>query len=146
MATNNNTLADLLNRPFVAELIEGKHRASLKSWTFVDNQQNPDAQYIRCTFDTENDGKQQEYNRNLFMRDVSIALSHLRRQLNMATETINPVEFLDNLVKTQIKFDFWITYEIVASRNNNPKRVQNIAFQAPLVQATTLADMELPPE
>lgn len=143
MATNS--LSELMSKPFVGELTEGKHSAILLNWTLVANP-DPEKEYIRMIFSVDNGNTaHQEYTRNLFLRDVSIALSHMRRQLGKANETIDPKTFLDSLKAERTPLDLWISYPIVSTRTG-AKRVQNIYFQPPITANDGIAagDMETP--
>lgn len=79
------------------------------------------------------------YKRNMFERDVSIFLSHTRRQLNMQDQNINPKDYLDNLVKTQNKLDMWVAYPKVPTKNGI-RRVQNIYWTEPSAETAESAD------
>ena len=68
-------LRELMNNTFAGEITEGKHDCILTNFKYVENEDNPDNSYITITL--ELDGKR-EYKKNLFLRDVSIMLSHAR--------------------------------------------------------------------
>ena len=83
-------LKDLISKEFVGELTEGVHNATLTAWQYMANKDDAEKDYIKCTFNVENNGTQQVYNRNQFERDISIMLSQLRRQLGRSRVSINP--------------------------------------------------------
>ena len=137
-----NSLRDLMNNTFAGEIAEGKHTAIVKSFQYVENESNPDNSYILITFLI--DGKR-DYKRNFFLRDMSILLSHTRRQLGRANEDIVPGVYLQELIDNQTELDIWFEYPTVATRTG-PKRVQNIAWLPPVTaEADETPDFELPP-
>ena len=137
-----NNLRDLMNNTFAGEIAEGKHTAVVKNFQYVENESNPDNSYILITFLI--DGKR-DYKRNFFLRDMSILLSHTRRQLGRANEDIVPGVYLKELIDNQTELDIWFEYPTVATRTG-PKRVQNIAWLPPVTaEADDTPDFELPP-
>ena len=137
-----NNLRELMNNTFAGEIAEGKHTAIVKNFQYVENETNPDNSYILITFLI--DGKR-DYKRNFFLRDMSILLSHTRRQLGRANEDIVPGVYLKELIDNQTELDIWFEYPTVATRTG-PKRVQNIAWLPPVTtEADDTPDFELPP-
>lgn len=137
-----NNLRDLMNNTFAGEIAEGKHTAVIKNFQYVENESNPDNSYILITFLIDN---KREYKRNFFLRDMSILLSHTRRQLGRANEDIVPGVYLKELIDNQTELDIWFEYPTVATRTG-PKRVQNIAWLPPVTtEADETPDFELPP-
>ena len=137
-----NSLRDLMNNTFAGEIAEGKHTAVVKNFQYVENESNPDNSYILITFLIDN---KREYKRNFFLRDMSILLSHTRRQLGRANEDIIPGVYLKELIDNQTELDIWFEYPTVATRTG-PKRVQNIAWLPPVsAEADETPDFELPP-
>lgn len=137
-----NNLRELMNSTFAGEIAEGKHTAVVKNFQYVENESNPDNSYILITFMI--DGKR-DYKRNFFLRDMSILLSHTRRQLGRANEDIVPGVYLKELIDNQTELDIWFEYPTVATRTG-PKRVQNIAWLPPVsAEADETPDFELPP-
>ena len=137
-----NNLRELMNSTFAGEIAEGKHTAIVKNFQYVENESNPDNSYILITFLI--DGKR-DYKRNFFLRDMSILLSHTRRQLGRANEDIVPGVYLKELIDNQTELDIWFEYPTVATRTG-PKRVQNIAWLPPVTaEADETPDFELPP-
>ena len=137
-----NSLRDLMNNTFAGEIAEGKHTAVVKNFQYVENESNPDNSYILITFLIDN---KREYKRNFFLRDMSILLSHTRRQLGRANEDIVPGVYLQELIDNQTELDIWFEYPTVATRTG-PKRVQNIAWLPPVTaEADETPDFELPP-
>ena len=137
-----NNLRDLMNNTFAGEIAEGKHTAVVKNFQYVENESNPDNSYILITFLIDN---KREYKRNFFLRDMSILLSHTRRQLGRANEDIIPGVYLKELIDNQTELDIWFEYPTVATRTG-PKRVQNIAWLPPVsAEADETPDFELPP-
>ena len=137
-----NNLRELMNSTFAGEIAEGKHTAVVKNFQYVENETNPDNSYILITFLI--DGKR-DYKRNFFLRDMSILLSHTRRQLGRANEDIVPGVYLKELIDNQTELDIWFEYPTVATRTG-PKRVQNIAWLPPVsAEADETPDFELPP-
>ena len=137
-----NSLRDLMNNTFAGEIAEGKHTAVVKNFQYVENESNPDNSYILITFLIDN---KREYKRNFFLRDMSILLSHTRRQLGRANEDIVPGVYLKELIDNQTELDVWFEYPTVATRTG-PKRVQNIAWLPPVsAEADETPDFELPP-
>ena len=135
-------LRDLMNNTFAGEIAEGKHTAVVKNFQYVENESNPDNSYILITFLIDN---KREYKRNFFLRDMSILLSHTRRQLGRANEDIVPGVYLEELIDNQTELDIWFEYPTVATRTG-PKRVQNIAWLPPVSAETDeTPDFELPP-
>ena len=137
-----NNLRDLMNNTFAGEIAEGKHTAVIKNFQYVENESNPDNSYILITFLIDN---KREYKRNFFLRDMSMLLSHTRRQLGRANEDIVPGVYLKELIDNQTELDIWFEYPTVATRTG-PKRVQNIAWLPPVTaEADETPDFELPP-
>ena len=137
-----NNLRELMNNTFAGEIAEGKHTAVVKNFQYVENESNPDNSYILITFLIDN---KREYKRNFFLRDMSILLSHTRRQLGRANEDIVPGIYLKELIDNQTELDIWFEYPTVATRTG-PKRVQNIAWLPPVTaEADETPDFELPP-
>lgn len=137
-----NNLRELMNSTFAGEIAEGKHTAIVKNFQYVENESNPDNSYILITFLIDN---KREYKRNFFLRDMSILLSHTRRQLGRANEDIVPGVYLKELIDNQTELDIWFEYPTVATRTG-PKRVQNIAWLPPVsAEADETPDFELPP-
>ena len=137
-----NSLRDLMNNTFAGEIAEGKHTAVIKNFQYVENESNPDNSYILITFLIDS---KREYKRNFFLRDMSILLSHTRRQLGRANEDIVPGVYLKELIDNQTELDIWFEYPTVATRTG-PKRVQNIAWLPPVsAEADETPDFELPP-
>ena len=93
-----NSLRNLMNNTFAGEIAEGKHTAVVKNFQYVENESNPDNSYILITFLIDN---KREYRRNFFLRDMSILLSHTRRQLGRANEDIVPGVYLKELIDNQ---------------------------------------------
>ena len=118
-------LKDLMNKTFNAEITEGQHKAVLTAFEYKQHPSNESYDYIAMVFVI--DGKR-EFKRNMFERDISIMLSQTRRQLNRASEDINPNEYLKGLINNKTELEIWITYPIVPTRNG-ARRVQNIAWQ-----------------
>ena len=118
-------LKDLMNKTFNAEITEGQHKAVLTAFEYKQHPSNESYDYIAMVFTI--DGKR-EFKRNMFERDISIMLSQTRRQLNRASEDINPNEYLKDLIDSKTELEIWITYPIVPTRNG-ARRVQNIAWQ-----------------
>ena len=137
-----NSLTDLMNNTFAGEIAEGKHTAVVKNFQYVENESNPDNSYILITFLIDN---KREYKRNFFLRDMSILLSHTRRQLGRANEDIIPGLYLRELIEDKTELDIWFEYPTVATKTG-PKRVQNIAWLPPVTaEADETPDFELPP-
>ena len=137
-----NNLRDLMNNTFAGEIAEGKHTAVVKNFQYVENESTPDNSYILIPFLIDN---KREYKRNFFLRDMSILLSHTRRQLGRANEDIVPGVYLKELIDNQTELDIWFEYPTVATRTG-PKRVQNIAWLPPVsAEADETPDFELPP-
>ena len=118
-------LKDLMNKTFNAEITEGQHKAVLTAFEYKQHPSNESYDYIAMVFVI--DGKR-EFKRNMFERDTSIMLSQTRRQLNRASEDLNPTEYLKGLIDNKTELEIWITYPIVSTRNG-ARRVQNIAWQ-----------------
>lgn len=140
-------LNDLMNRAFQAELTEGHHTCTLKSWSYyADQHSKPENDYIALTFQHEKG----ESRNNMFEKDMSIFLSHVRRQLGKADETIDPKAFLKDLIDNNTPFDVWVKYNVVTTRSGL-RRVRNLYFIEPLATASTAStaesadDTELPP-
>ena len=137
-----NSLRDLMNNTFAGEIAEGKHTAVVKNFQYVENESNPYNSYILITFLI--DGKR-DYKRNFFLRDVSIMLSHTRRQLNRANEDIVPGVYLKELIDNKVKLNIWFEYPVVATRTG-ARRVQNISWLPPVQELGNAApDFEMPP-
>ena len=137
-----NSLEDLMKNTFAGEIAAGKHTAIIKHFQYVKNESNPDNSYILITFLIDN---KREYKRNFFLRDMSILLSHTRRQLGRANEDIIPGLYLRELIEDKTELDIWFEYPTVATRTG-PKRVQNIAWLPPVSAETDeTPDFELPP-
>ena len=135
-------LKDLMNSKFQGELTEGEHTMTLISWTYMAHETDSTKDYLALTFKHA----EGEYKRNFFERDLTIALSHIRRQLNRSNETIIPTEFLTNLIKDQTPLKTWITYPNVTT-TNGLRRVQNLHFLEPygkMDTETAEPDMEVP--
>ena len=136
------TLRELMNNTFAGEITEGKHECILTNFKYVENETNPDNSYITITL--ELDGKR-EYKKNLFLRDVSIMLSHTRRQLNRANEDIVPGVYLKELIDNKVKLNIWFEYPVVATRTG-ARRVQNISWLPPVQElGNATPDFEMPP-
>lgn len=137
-----NNLRNLMNKTFAGEISEGKHTAIFKDFNYVENEANPDNSYICIEFLIDN---KREYKRNFFLRDMSILLSHTRRQLGRANEDIVPGVYLKELIDAQTELDIWFEYPTVATKTG-PKRVQNISWFPPVVaEVNESPDFELPP-
>lgn len=119
-------LRELMRKPYNGEMSEGKHTATLKSWEYKAHETDPNKDYIALVFNTTSN----EYRRNMFDKDMTIMLSHLRRQLGRATETIQPTDFLNDLVAQNTPFEIWISYPMVPT-STGLKRVQNLNFLEP---------------
>ena len=129
-------LKDLMSKGFIGELTEGEHNATLTAWQYTANKDDAEKDYIKCTFNVDNNGTQQVYNRNQFERDISIMLSQLRRQLGRSNETINPKAFFDELIKNKTPIKLWISYNNVTTKKGL-RRVQDLHFQPELLPAGT---------
>lgn len=138
-------LKELMNRKFYAELSEGEHEATLKSWEFVENATDSSKDYLKLAFSVNNHGEKQPFTRNFFERDVSIMLSHLRRQLERTTEAIEPTKFFEDLISKETSFKLWIAYPVVPTARGL-ERKQNVNFLPPLkkVEVEEDTDAELP--
>ena len=144
-------LRDLMNRPFQAEMVEGHHRVSILAWEYnADRNGNAANDYLTITFKHEHG----ESRNNLFEKDMSIFLSHVRRQLGRQLETIDPRLFLKELIDNKTEFDCWVVFRTIADKNDLTKmrRVRNLLFIEPAPNATpdttsnaTEEDSELPP-
>lgn len=136
-----NNLRDLMNNTFAGEIAEGKHTVTFKEFRYVENENNPDNSYIAILFNV--DGKR-EYKRNFFLRDMSILLSHTRRQLGRENEDIVPGVYLQDLIDKQTELNIWFSYPVVATKNG-PRRVQNISWMPPAEVQSEEPDFDMPP-
>ena len=136
-----NNLRDLMNNTFAGEIAEGKHIVTFKDFRYVENENNPDNSYIAILFNV--DGKR-EYKRNFFLRDMSILLSHTRRQLGRENEDIVPGVYLQDLIDKQTELNIWFSYPVVATKNG-PRRVQNISWMPPAEVQSEEPDFDMPP-
>ena len=144
-------LRDLMNRPFQAEMVEGHHRVSILAWEYnADRNGNAANDYLTITFKHEHG----ESRNNLFEKDMSIFLSHVRRQLGRQLETIDPRLFLKEHIDNKTEFDCWVVFRNIVDKNDLTKmrRVRNLLFIEPAPDAThdtasnaTKEDSELPP-
>lgn len=136
-----NNLRDLMNNTFAGEIAEGKHTVTFKDFRYVENESNPDNSYITIFFIV--DGKR-EYKRNFFLRDMSILLSHTRRQLGRENEDIVPGVYLQELIDAQTELSIWFSYPVVATKSG-PRRVQNISWMPPAEVQSEEPDFDMPP-
>ena len=136
-----NNLRDLMNNTFAGEIAEGKHTVTFKDFRYVENENNPDNSYIAILFNV--DGKR-EYKRNFFLRDMSILLSHTRRQLGRENEDIVPGVYLQDLIDKQTELNIWCSYPVVATKGG-PRRVQNISWMPPAEVQSEEPDFDMPP-
>ena len=136
-----NNLRDLMNNTFIGEIAEGKHTAVIKNFQYVENESNPDNSYILITFLIDN---KREYKRNFFLRDMSILLSHTRRQLGRENEDIVPGVYLKELIDKQTELNIWFSYPVVATKSG-PRRVQNISWMPPAEVQNEEPDFDMPP-
>ena len=136
-----NNLRDLMNKTFAGEIAEGKHTVTFKDFRYVENENNPDNSYIAILFNV--DGKR-EYKRNFFLRDMSILLSHTRRQLGRENEDIVPGVYLQDLIDKQTELNIWFSYPVVATKSG-PRRVQNISWMPPAEVQSEEPDFDMPP-
>ena len=136
-----NNLRDLMNTTFAGEIAEGKHTVTFKDFRYVENENNPDNSYIAILFNV--DGKR-EYKRNFFLRDMSILLSHTRRQLGRENEDIVPGVYLQGLIDKQTELNIWFSYPVVATKSG-PRRVQNISWMPPAEVQSEEPDFDMPP-
>ena len=136
-----NNLRDLMNNTFAGEIAEGKHTVTFKDFRYVENENNPDNSYIAILFNV--DGKR-EYKRNFFLRDMSILLSHTRRQLGRENEDIVPGVYIQDLINKQTELNIWFSYPVVATKSG-PRRVQNISWMPPAEVQSEEPDFDMPP-
>ena len=136
-----NNLRDLMNNTFAGEIAEGKHTVTFKDFRYVENENNPDNSYIAILFNV--DGKR-EYKRNFFLRDMSILLSHTRRQLGRENEDIVPGVYIQDLIDKQTELNIWFSYPVVATKSG-PRRVQNISWMPPAEVQSEEPDFDMPP-
>ena len=136
-----NNLKNLINSTFAGEIAEGKHTVTFKDFKYVENENNPDNSYIAILFNV--DGKR-EYKRNFFLRDMSILLSHTRRQLGRENEDIVPGVYLQELIDAQTELNIWFSYPVVATKSG-PRRVQNISWMPPAEVQSEEPDFDMPP-
>ena len=136
-----NNLKNLINSTFAGEIAEGKHTVTFKDFKYVENENNPDNSYIAILFNV--DGKR-EYKRNFFFRDMSILLSHTRRQLGRENEDIIPGVYLQELIDAQTELNIWFSYPVVATKSG-PRRVQNISWMPPAEVQSEEPDFDMPP-
>ena len=144
-------LRDLMNRPFQAEMVEGHHGVSILAWEYnADRNGNAANDYLTITFEHEHG----ESRNNFFEKDMSIFLSHVRRQLGRQQETIDPRLFLKELIDNKTEFDCWVVFRTIVDKNDLTKmrRVRNLLFIEPAPDVTpdtasnaTEDDSELPP-
>lgn len=134
-------LKDLMNKTFQKELAEGKHKATITNWTYNENTKNHNNDYIQLSLTIDGE---LNYKRNMFERDMSIFLSHTRKQLNKQNENINPTEYLNELVSNKTELDLWVAYPIVPTANGL-RRVQNMYWAEPAAELDgNEDDSELP--
>ena len=136
-----NNLRNLMNNTFAGEIAEGKHTVTFKDFKYVENENNPDNSYIAILFNV--DGKR-EYKRNFFLRDMSILLSHTRRQLGRENEDIIPGVYIQDLIDKQTELNIWFSYPVVATKSG-PRRVQNISWMPPAEVQNEEPDFDMPP-
>ena len=136
-----NNLRDLMNNTFAGEIAEGKHTVTFKDFRYVENENNPDNSYIAILFNV--DGKR-EYKRNFFLRDMSILLSHTRRQLGRENEDIVPGVYIQELIDKQTELNIWFSSPVVATKSG-PRRVQNISWMPPAEVQSDEPDFDMPP-
>lgn len=130
-------LNELMSRTFNAEIAEGKHEAVLTEWRYMPHTTDPTKDYIKLTFNIQNAGTTQVFSRNMFERDMSIMLSHTRRQLGKGNEAIEPKKFLDELIQNKTKINLWFEYTVVTAAKGL-KRVQNVLFSEPFTKPETV--------
>ena len=128
-------LNELMNSAFQKELSAGKHTIVLKKWTYKP-ESDPKNDYICLEMLVDGD---LHYKRNMFERDVSIFLSHTRRQLNQQDQNIEPKAYLNELVTNQIALDMWVAYPSVPTKNG-VRRVQNVYWMEPSAETAESAD------
>ena len=129
-------LQELMSREFTPEITVGEHDVKLKSWAYVtDKNNNPSNDYLKMVFNVTNCGRQQEFTKNMFNKDVSHMLKNLKRQFGMAYDTIMPADFLDTLVKLQLDFKFWLQTPIVPT-DSGLRTYTNLYFIEPLTTST----------
>lgn len=136
-----NNLKALMNNTFAGEIAEGKHTVTFKEFRYVENENNPDNSYIAILFNVDD---KREYKRNFFLRDMSILLSHTRRQLGRENEDIVPGVYLQDLIDKQTELNIWFSYPVVATKNG-PRRVQNISWMPPAEVQSEEPDFDMPP-
>ena len=136
-----NNLKNLMNNTFAGEIAEGKHTVTFKDFKYVENENNPDNSYIAILFNVD---RKREYKRNFFLRDMSILLSHTRRQLGRENEDIVPGVYLQELIDAQTELNIWFSYPVVATKSG-PRRVQNISWMPPAEVQNEEPDFDMPP-
>ena len=132
-------LNELMNSTFQKELSAGKHTVVLKKWTYKP-ETDPKNDYICLEMLVDGD---LHYKRNMFERDVSIFLSHTRRQLGKQDQNIEPKTYLNELVLSQTALDMWVAYPNVPTKNG-VRRVQNVYWMEPSQVAESADDAEMP--
>lgn len=137
-------LKNLMSNPFQKELNEGKHNVVMTDVTYHENKKDAANDYLCLEMLIDNE---LHYKRNMFERDVSIFLSHTRRQLNRQNETIVPMAYIKDLISKKTELELWVAYPVVPTKNG-PKRVQNIYWLEPTMEmvseGATTDDAELP--
>ena len=136
-----NNLKNLMNNTFAGEIAEGKHTVTFKDFKYVENENNPDNSYIAILFNVD---RKREYKRNFFLRDMSILLSHTRRQLGRENEDIVPGVYIQDLIDKQTELNIWFSYPVVATKSG-PRRVQNISWMPPAEVQNEEPDFDMPP-
>ena len=137
-------LKNLMSNPFQKELSEGKHNVVLTNAAYHEDKKDAANDYLCLEMLIDNELR---YKRNMFERDVSIFLSHTRRQLNRQNETIVPMDYIKDLISNKTELELWVAYPVVPTKNG-PKRVQNIYWLEPTMEmvseGATTDDAELP--
>lgn len=125
----NNLISFYKEGISMPQLNEGVYKCKLISHKLVDT--NPENPYVALEFVTESGRTLKE---NRFNQGFQIFVSHLKQQLGRGDEEIGVLDFLNELIENETKFNIWITKYIPA---NGGQTRSNFNFLEPRKKADT---------
>lgn len=126
-------------------LADGQHTVKVHDWTLVEDSTTPDKSYVRIDLELlEQPGR--IINDNRFEKGLDIAVSQLRKQLEIPADVQIPVdEFLNSLTKNSTILKVWLSTTISDKDPNTSYRNYNYLppLPKPVANSATTAAPEL---
>lgn len=143
---NKQTLLEFLKQPLLPPLKEQEYKGKLVKWEVItpkkldiNGLETTGTPYVQLTLSIIDGDKPRKLTDNRYEKGFPIAISHIRKQLNIDDEII-PTDFLNSLVEDATPISVWITRTTAKGREYT-----NINYLPPIEEqakeTTDVADL-----